>query len=47
MLLVEDELMVREMTRRMLDRCGYHVLTAATGHDAVRWPASRARSTSC
>ena len=34
-LLVEDELMVREMTRRMLDRCGYHVLTAATGHDAV------------
>jgi CheY-like chemotaxis protein len=34
-LLVEDEPAVREMTRRMLERRGYHVLTAATGPDAV------------
>ena len=36
MLLVEDEPAVREMTRRMLDRSGYQVLTAASGHDAVK-----------
>ena len=35
-LLVEDEPAVREMTRRMLDRSGYQVLTAASGHDAVK-----------
>ena len=34
-LLVEDEPAVLEMTRRMLDRSGYQMLTAATGHDAV------------
>lgn len=35
-LLVEDEPAVREMTRRMLDRSGYQVLTAPSGHDAVK-----------
>jgi CheY-like chemotaxis protein len=34
-LLVEDEPAVREATRRILDRSGYCVLTAASGHDAV------------
>ena len=34
-LLVEDEPAVREMTRRVLDRSGHHVLTAASGHEAV------------
>ena len=34
-LLVEDEPAVLEMTRRMLDRSGYQMLTAATGHDAL------------
>ncbi len=34
-LLVEDEPAVREMTRRVLDRGGYHVLTAASGPDAI------------
>ena len=33
-LLVEDEPAVREMTRRVLDRGGYHVLTAS-GPDAI------------
>jgi signal transduction histidine kinase len=35
-LLVEDEPVVREMTRRMLDRSGYQVLTAPSGQDAVK-----------
>jgi two-component system, cell cycle sensor histidine kinase and response regulator CckA len=35
-LLVEDEPAVREMTRRVLERSGYQVLTAASGHDAVK-----------
>ena len=34
-LLVEDEPAVREMTRRVLDRGGYHVLTAASGPGAI------------
>jgi signal transduction histidine kinase len=34
-LLVEDEEALREVTRRMLDRHGYQVLTAASGPDAV------------
>ena len=35
MLLVEDEPAVRAMTRRLLDRGGYRVLTAGSGQDAI------------
>src|ERR1700733_11161948 len=35
-LLVEDEPAVREVTRRMLDRRGYQVLTAPSGDDAIK-----------
>ncbi len=34
-LLVEDEKIVREMTTRMLERFGYHVLVAKNGKDAL------------
>jgi two-component system, cell cycle sensor histidine kinase and response regulator CckA len=34
-LVVEDEDAMREVTRRILTRNGYHVITAATGADAV------------
>jgi two-component system cell cycle sensor histidine kinase/response regulator CckA len=34
-LVVEDEIALREATRRMLARNGYHVITAANGRDAI------------
>ncbi len=34
-LLVDDEQALREVTRRILTRNGYHVLTAANGHQAI------------
>jgi two-component system cell cycle sensor histidine kinase/response regulator CckA len=34
-LIVEDEPAMREVTRRMLDRSGYRVLSVATGQEAV------------
>jgi two-component system, cell cycle sensor histidine kinase and response regulator CckA len=34
-LVVEDEPAMREVTRRILDRSGYHVVAAASGHDAL------------
>jgi hypothetical protein len=35
-LVVEDEPAMREVTRRILARNGYHVLAAASGHDALQ-----------
>jgi len=35
-LVVEDEAAMREVTRRILDRNGYHVVVAASGHDALK-----------
>jgi CheY-like chemotaxis protein len=35
-LLVEDEEMVRRMTREVLEGAGYHVLEASSGFDALR-----------
>jgi PAS domain S-box-containing protein len=34
-LIVEDEPAMREVTRRILSRRGYHVMAAATGHEAI------------
>ena len=34
-LIVEDEPAIREVTRRILSRSGYHVLVAASGHEAI------------
>jgi len=34
-LVVEDEPAMREVTRRILDRSGYHVVAAASGHEAL------------
>lgn len=34
-LLVDDEESIRRLTRRMLERVGYHVLDAASGEDAL------------
>ena len=34
-LVVEDEPAMRESTRRILDRCGYHAVAAASGHEAL------------
>jgi CheY-like chemotaxis protein len=34
-LLVEDEPAIREVTRRILSRRGYHVITAASGREAI------------
>ena len=35
MLVVEDEAAIREVTRRILARNGYHVVAAASGHEAL------------
>jgi PAS domain S-box-containing protein len=35
-LVVEDEPAMREVTRRILERNGYHVTAAASGHDALQ-----------
>jgi len=40
-LVVEDEAAMREVTRRILDRNGYHVVAAASGHDALHILASQ------
>ena len=39
-LIVEDELAMREVTRRILSRSGYTVIAAATGHEAIEIAAS-------
>jgi two-component system, cell cycle sensor histidine kinase and response regulator CckA len=40
-LVVEDEAAMREVTRRILDRNGYRVVVAASGHDALNLLASQ------
>ena len=40
-LVVEDEPAMREVTRRILDRNGYHVVAAASGHEALDMLASQ------
>jgi len=42
-LIVEDDAVMREVVRRMLDRNGYRVLTAADGEQAVEIAAQRGR----
>lgn len=43
-LLVEDEAVLREMEREMLKECGYHVLEAATGEEAIQiWQDSQSK----
>jgi PAS domain S-box-containing protein len=39
-LIVEDEPAMREVTRRILSRSGYHVIAAASGHEAIEIAAS-------
>ena len=39
-LIVEDEPAMREVTRRILSRSGYHVIVAASGHEAIEIAAS-------
>ena len=39
-LIIEDEPAMREVTRRMLSRAGYHVITAASGPEAIEIAAS-------
>jgi PAS domain S-box-containing protein len=39
-LIVEDEPAIREVTRRILSRSGYHVIVAASGHEAIEIAAS-------
>jgi hypothetical protein len=39
-LIVEDEPAMREVTRRILSRSGYHVIVAANGHEAIEIAAS-------
>jgi PAS domain S-box-containing protein len=39
-LVIEDEPAMREVTRRILSRSGYHVIAAAAGHEAIEIAAS-------
>src|SRR5437016_5837773 len=41
-LVVEDEPAMRDVTRRILSRNGYHVITASGGHEAIDIAANRA-----
>ena len=43
-LLVEDQEEVRNLVRRLLEARGYHVLVAASGHDALRLAAQHGES---
>jgi len=46
-LLVDDEEDVRAVARRMLERCGFRVLTAADGHEALSLYARHAQELVC